>query len=36
MKTVLALALFIAVAAAASVDNVSSIVTFEGIQQQRW
>ena len=35
MKTVLALALFIAVAAAASVDNVSSIVTFEGIQQQR-
>ena len=34
MKTVLALALFIAVAAAASVDNVS-IVTFEGIQQQR-
>ena len=34
MKTVLALAFFIAVAAAASVDNVS-IVTFEGIQQQR-
>ena len=34
MKTVLALAFFIAVAAAASVDNVS-IVTLEGIQQQR-
>ena len=34
MKTVLVLAFFIAVAAAASVDNVS-ILTFGGIQQLR-